>query len=131
MPKRYKQNRLFHTPSGLRITPTRRKGRGDKCKGVYLMKNTIDVVKIIEAITAQMPFEAKVKAVSISLNREGAIVTLERDRLACKIPAVDFITYEWNINNAGALFWGHYDMSEEEAAIDHAQRFARLTGGAI
>lgn len=95
------------------------------------MKSTIDVAKIIEAITAQMPFKAKVKAVSISLNREGAIVTLERDRLVCKVPAVDFITYEWNINNAGALFWGHYDMTETEAATDHAQRFARLTGGAL
>jgi len=39
MPKRYKQNRLFHAPSGLRITPTRRKGRGDKCKGVLTMRN--------------------------------------------------------------------------------------------
>lgn len=95
------------------------------------MKNTIDVTKIIEAITAQLPFKAKVKAVSVSLNREGAIVTIERDRLGSRIPALDFITYEWNINNAGAFFWGHYDMTETEAATDHAQRFARLIGGAL
>jgi hypothetical protein len=88
------------------------------------MKSTAQNAEQIQNAVAALPFNAELLKLSVSLNAGGAVVTVQRER-------GDFVTYEWAAVNPGQLFWGHYDMTETEAAADHAQRFARLTGGAL
>ena len=88
------------------------------------MNNHFRVVDAINDAVAALPFQAKIYSLSVSLRASGAIVTVERGR-------GDFASYEWAHVNPSQLYWGHYDMTETEAATDHAQRFARLTGGAL
>lgn len=82
---------------------------------------TFPIVSAVTDAVAALPFSAKIHALSVSLQAEGAIVTVERAR-------GDFATYEWARVNPAQLYWGHYDLDQSEANQDHAQRFARLTG---
>jgi hypothetical protein len=85
------------------------------------MNKTFPVVDAITDAVAALPFHAKLHALSVSLKAGGAIVTVQRDHDNC-------VTYEWAAVNPSHLFWGHYDMTEEQANDDHSKRFARLTG---
>jgi len=88
------------------------------------MKSTTQNAEAIQRAVASLPFNAELLKLSVSLNAGGAVLTVQRD-------GGDFVTYEWAAVNPGQLFWGHYDMTETEAAADHAQRFSRLTGGSL
>ena len=85
------------------------------------MQNTFSNIEDIRAAVAALPFNATVHAVSISHRAAGAVVTVQRER-------GDFASWEWCDVNPAQLYWGHYDMTESEADLDHAERFARLTG---
>ena len=85
------------------------------------MKNTFPVVDAITAAVAALPFRAKIHALSVSLQADGAIVPVQRER-------GDFASYEWARVNPAQLYWGRYDLNQSDANEDHAKRFARLTG---
>ena len=85
------------------------------------MSNTFKNAETIERAIAALPFNATLAGLSVSHRAGGAVVTVQRER-------GDFVTYEWAAVNPAQLYWGHYDMTETEAAADHAERFARLTG---
>lgn len=86
-----------------------------------MQTNSFQVIDTIRDAVAALPFQAQIFAISVSHRVGGAIVTIQRER-------GDFASYEWAEVNPAQLYWGHYDMTEEESETNHAERFARLTG---
>lgn len=85
------------------------------------MTSAFKTVRQIRAAVEALPFECEVYSITVNHRAAGAIVTVQR-------AAGDFASWEWCEVNPGHLYWGHYDMSEEQADIDHAERCARLRG---
>lgn len=60
--------------------------------------------------------------ISTSQSAQVAIITSYRPNKYR--PEQCYITHEFN-PGAAHLYWGHYDLTADRAAADHAQRFAR------
>lgn len=79
----------------------------------------------IERVAALAGKLGQLVGVSISLDRGAAVVTIKRDY--SPFEGREYCTLEY-CEGASGLFYGHYDLSQADAAADHRARFNRITG---
>lgn len=102
-------------PAGQNLTNTK--------KGFNTMCNQLTGYQITK-LAAEKAEQHGWDVVQISTSQSAQVAIITSYRPNKYMPDQCYITHEFN-PGANHLYWGHYDLTKERAAADHAQRFAR------
>lgn len=87
------------------------------------MKSTNEAVKQINAAARRNGWDIVAASVSLASDGARAVVMVKRDRAQL---GREYSTHEFA---NGGFFWGHYDLTEDDARADYVARSGHAFGG--